>query len=149
MLLLVIGCETAPQGTIVPDEFIETLVFEPLGHGFMANVADTTEVLFRDVETWNEFAQRLKPIGKLKDVDFEQMMVVVAVVPATSGGYAVEFESVDVANDEMVATYALTTPGLDCMTIAALTQPFQAIAVRKTEGPIRFVRHSVREKCGM
>lgn len=148
LLFLSSGCETSQQGTVVPDEFFETLVFEPLGHGFMASVPDTTEVLLRDSVAWSEFSEKLLPIGRFKDVDFDQMMVVVAVVPATSGGYTIEFESVDVMADELVATYTLTSPGLDCMTIAALTQPFQAIAVRKADGPIRFVRHTIRENCG-
>ncbi|NNE33597.1 MAG: protease complex subunit PrcB family protein [Rhodothermales bacterium] len=151
VLLIVIatGCQQPGSGTVVPDEFFETLVFEPLGQGFSAQVPDTVEAVFLDEDSWNEFAERLNPIGTLRDPDFEQMMVIVAVVPANSGGYGIAFDSVDLIDGEIVATYTISRPGLDCVTISALTQPFQAISVPRSEDRVTFQRKSVRESCSV
>jgi hypothetical protein len=136
-----------PTGTLPPDLQIESLYFETLGRGSSAQVADTTELVFSTQEEWSGFAGRLRPMATFKDTDFEQTMVLVAAVPASSGGYTLEFESVEKIGDEIVAAYVLSEPGFDCVAIMALTQPFHVIAVKRTEGRVRFVRRSVAETC--
>jgi hypothetical protein len=143
------GCETSQSGTAIPTEFSETFIFELIGHGYRAAVLDTSEVVFRDQASWLRFAAKLNPTGNLKETDFENMMIIAVVIPAPSGGYTVAFDSVDREDGEVIVSYTLSTPGLDCMTIAALTQPFAAIAVQRIDGPVRFERTTVRESCSM
>jgi hypothetical protein len=138
-LSLPLGC--GPTGTLPPAQALESLYFEPIGQGFYASLADTTEVVFRDPEEWQQFSTALRPRKDFVASDFEQTMVLLALVPVPTGGHSVAFESVDKMGDEIVATYTLTKPGADCMTIASLTQPFEAIAVRKAAGRVRFVRN--------
>ncbi len=144
-----VGCQTSESGTVLQDEYFETFVFETVAQGYRATITDTTETDFRDADEWNQFATNLTPIGKMQEVDFETMMVVVAVIPATSGGYSIAFDSVDLIDEELVATYTISTPGLDCMIIAALTQPFQAISVRKMDGDVVFKHSTIRDSCSL
>ena len=143
--LFLAACQ--PSGTLPPDVPIESLYFESLGRGYSAQVTDTTEMTFRTPEEWGSFADRLHPMVAFRAADFEQTMVLVAAVPATTGGYTVEFESVEQIGDEIVAAYLVTEPGYDCVAIMALTQPFHVVAVRKTVGPIRFVARRKTETC--
>lgn len=141
------GC--GPSGTVpdAEDEMVESLYVEPLGLGFSAAIEDTTGLVFRTEEAWAEFRDRLQPRGPFKVSDFEQMMILVAAVPAPTGGYTVEFESVEIIGDEIVASYVVSAPGYDCVAISALTQPFQVVAVRKVEGNVRFVHRTETESC--
>ena len=138
------GCR--PEGTVL-DQEIESFYFEPVGSGFAASVADTTELVFRDRESWTDFRQRLAPLRDFPDVDFEQMMVIVAAVPAPTGGYFLEFEGFERIDGQLTASYVVTQPGADCVAITALTQPFQAIAARRVDGPVAFTSRTATERC--
>ncbi len=138
------GCQSDET---VPDLTVEALYFEPIGTGYRAQVSDTTELVFRTREEWESFLPVLEPMAAFADSDFEQTMIVVAVVPAFSGGYTVEFEAIEEIGEEVVATYGVGEPGFDCVAISALTQPFQVVAVRRSDKPVRFVRHSRPETC--
>ncbi len=142
-----LGC--GPSGTVpdAEDEMVESLYIEPLGLGVSAAIQDTTALVFRTAEDWEGFRDNLRPRGPFKESDFEQTMILVAAVPAPTGGYTVEFESVEIIGDEIVASYVVSAPGYDCVAISALTQPFQVVAVRQVEGNVRFVHRTETESC--
>lgn len=144
LLTFLVGCR---QDETIPDLDVESLYFEAIGMGYAAEVPDTTTVILHTESDWAEFRKLLHPRRPFKEADFEQTMVLVAAVPVSTGGYTVEFESVERIGGEVIASYLLTQPGYDCMAIMALTQPFEAIAVRRTDGPVRFVRRSKTESC--
>ena len=125
----------------------EALYFEPIGSGQSGSIPDTMEVVVRDSSEWQALAGKLRPREPFKPVDFTQFMVLLSALRQTSGGYRVEFQSVDADGREIVASYVVYSPGADCMTISALTLPFQAVAVRKTAGDVEFRRSVVRESC--
>ncbi|MDX1428971.1 MAG: protease complex subunit PrcB family protein [Rhodothermales bacterium] len=144
-----IGC--SPRTTSQPDSDLppEALYFETVGFGQTGAIADTTEAVFYDEASWRDAASQLRPREALGTVDFSQYMVILAALSQPTGGYRVEFNSVERQQEEIVASYTVYAPGGDCMTIAALTLPFQAVAVRRADGEVTFQRSVERESCSV
>ena len=144
---LVGGVQGCQKTATVPEKYFDTLVFEVVASGSRAAITDTTEAVFTESGPWNDFLRQVTPIGRSEQPDFDQMMVAAVLIPANSGGYRVSFDSVDLIDGEIVISYTFFTPGIDCLAITAMTQPFQAIKFPRTEGSVRFVRHTRRESC--
>ena len=105
------------------------------------------EAVFRTPEDWLTVAESLVPLEPFPDFDTTQVMVLLAAVPVPSGGYQVQFESVEATDEELIATYELSVPGHDCMTITALSLAFQAVTVPRSDLPVRFVRDERYYSC--
>ena len=144
-MLLVSGCGDDEASTPPPAE-PEPLYFEPIGSGQRTHLTDTLALgrTFRDAEAWAAFSDSLQPLAPFAPVDFTQAMVLVAAAPQETGGYSIEFTSVELADSLIVATYVLNAPGTDCLTALGRSVPFAAVMVRRVEGPVRFV--PVREE---
>lgn len=147
VLLLATALTGCLQSGTVPDVDVESVYFETIGSGVSAAITDTTEVVIRTAEAWAELRDRLRPRAAFAENDFEQTMILIAAIPASTGGVIVEFDTIEIIGGETVATYTITEPGYDCVAIMALTQPFHVIAARRVDGPVRFVRRSTTELC--
>ncbi len=148
LLGFLFGCDPDGSSVTVPDD-VETLVFEPVAIGQNAAVTDTTVVIFRDSLSWAAEAGRFPSIEDYKPVDFDQSMIVVVGLPRSTGGYSIEVESVDKIGDEIMVSFIVNEPGSDCLAVAALTYPFQAVAVRKADGRVGFSGRTVRYNCSV
>ena len=131
---LVAGCQ---QPEIIDEvetgDFAEVLPFETLGIGQRASHTERVERLVRTAEEWEAASSTLMPFEAFEDVDFEQVMLAVVVVPVESGGWTIEVESVERAEGAIEIAYVLGEPGVDCITPTALATPFQVIRIRKLE----------------
>ena len=143
---LIAGC-ASPPGEDETDEVITALVIENLGRGHSGSLSDTTEAVFRTPAEWMPVAERLSPLEPFPEFDTTQVMVLMAAIPTPSGGYQVQFESVEATEDELVATYELSVPGHDCLTITALSLAFQAVTIPRSDLPVRFVRDERYYSC--
>lgn len=123
------------------------LYFEPIGQGLRANLSDTTEVVFRDRASWLPISDSLRPPAPFDSVDFDQAIILVAALPQTTSGYALEFTSVEERDSVVVADYLVSAPSDDCLTGYAEVVPFQVILVRRTELPVEFVRSVEEYRC--
>ncbi len=137
---LLAGCVSETGNPLPPPPEPEPLYFETLGRGISASLSDTTQIVIRDATEWAGFSPLLHTRLPMKKVDFSQVIVLLAAVPAPSSGYAVTFESVELSADSILARYVLMQPGEDCMTANAQTVPFEAVIVRRAEGPVHFER---------
>ena len=141
------GCtqpeDTPPQAEEVP----ESLYFEVVGIGQAGNLSDTTEVVFRTPDEWAPIRDSLTSVEPFRSVDFSQTMIFLAALPQVSGGYRVQFESVEKSGDDILASYVVFAPDTDCLTLMALTLPYQVIAVRRAEGTVTFRRRVEMESC--
>jgi hypothetical protein len=147
LILTLGGCSERGAYQMHPDDDIEALVFEPIGRGNYAAVEDTARLVFRSEAEWTAFRDRLRPIRDFGPVDFNQMMVVVAAVPTTEGGHSVEFESFEVDRRGVLASYVIQEPGEDCMTATVISQPFQAVKVRRHDADVRFEHRVETYRC--
>ncbi len=147
MLMLVVGgCQ---QAEIEITDDSEPLYFETIGWGHFGTIRDTTEVIIRTSDEWIRVSANYRPIEDFKAVDFSQVMVALIALPAEYGGYSIDVESVESAERIVTVAYLVSEPGPDCITPTALTLPFQAILIRKTDGSVKFVRRTESFKCGI
>lgn len=146
LLLLLTGCGDPPPPP--PEEpASEVLYFEPIGFGMRAQFSDTTEVVIRDSTAWAAYQDSLTSTGTFQPVDFSQAIVLLAAVPAPTGGYTIEFDTVELVGDSLLAHYVVNVPGPDCITAMGLTTPFQVVLARRTDAPVRFVRRAEEYSC--
>ena len=145
-LLAIMGCNEPPVEQ--PDESMP-LYFETIGRGQYGEVRDTVEVISITSEQWADVSATVRPLAAFEPVDFDQSMVALIALPAESGGYTIEVESVESLDGQLTISYLVSEPGADCITPTALALPFQAVSIQKTAGEIRFERRTERYKCGM
>lgn len=125
------------------------LYFEPIGQGQQSTLRDTTEAVVRTAAAWDTLQQDLRPLAPFDSLDFTQVMVVLAALPVESGGYSIQFETVEHFPDSIVARYVVTVPDDDCITTQALATPFQAVLVRRADGDVHFERRIETFSCAM
>lgn len=140
------GCQVQSHLGEAPDE---VLYFESIGFGQTGSVRDTLEVMLRDENSYRDALEMVTPLGELPDVDFSQTMVGLIAIPTNSGGYTVEVKSVEKTGEEITVSYLFSMPGEDCMTVQALSLPFQIVIIRWAEGNVTFVRDTERYSCAI
>lgn len=144
LLTMIPGCggveaETEPQS--------EVLYFEPIGYGQSGSLRDTTEILIRTTDDWDVYRDSLNPIAPFKSVDFSQGVILLAALPQTTSGHIIEFITVEERDSVTIAEYVVNLPAEDCLTATAEAVPFQAVMVRRTDLPVRFVRETEEYRC--
>ncbi|NND73005.1 MAG: hypothetical protein HKN43_15635 [Rhodothermales bacterium] len=144
--LLASAC-SPKQSTDDTDDVMTALVIENLGRGHSGSLTDTTEAVYRTPAQWRPVAETLSPLEPFPEFDTTQYMVLLAAIPTPSGGFQVQFESVEATEEELIATYELSVPGHDCLTITALSVAFQAVAVPRYDLPVRFEREERYYSC--
>ena len=144
---LLVAMSACSRPYVEIEEPTESLVFETIGVGQRGFVADTLETVVNDSLVWSEMSGNLSPLEPFKPVDFSQAMVGLIAMRVESGGYAIEVESVEFVEGEIVVSYVLYEPGSDCIALMADALAFQAVTIRRTEGDVRFVRRNESYKC--
>jgi hypothetical protein len=147
LAILLAGCQGSPDGDASVDLGVESLYFEPVGMGQAGALSDTTEVVLRSPEQWSAIRDSLRAPEPFRPVDFSQTMLMVAALPQRSGGFRIQFESVEKEGDDIVASYAVYAPAADCITVMGRSLPFQVVAVRVAPGDVTFRRRTVLESC--
>jgi len=147
MMWFVVGACQQAEVEVTGDT--EPLYFETIGWGHSGIVRDTTEVIIRTSDEWDRISSNYRPLEDFEAIDFSQVMVALIALPAESGGYSIEVESVESVEGIVTVSYLVSEPGTDCITPTALTLPFQAVLIRKAGGIVEFVRRTESFKCGM
>lgn len=140
------GCGLRSTGIPEPDPG-ELFVFDPLALGQAGAFTSPVERVLRDEAAWRAAQDSLRLNLPPAAVDFEQSMVLLLALPQESGGYSIEVLSVESLADTLVVEYELAVPASDCITIAGRSLPFQAVAVRRSDSPVRFVRSEITRRC--
>ena len=153
MAVLLIGVLFGATGCAQVDEEegeqSDPLYFETVGRGHTGTVQDTLEFIVRDADTWRAVQEDLRPLAEFEEVEFTQALIALIALPAESGGYTIEVESVESLNNVITVSYLVSEPGPDCITPEAEALPFLAVMIRKFEGEAEFVRRTERYKCGL
>jgi len=144
---VLVGLSACSRAHVEIDDATEPLVFETIGLGQKGFVADTLETVIRDSVLWAEMGKNLSPIAPFRTVDFSQEMVGLIAMRVESGGYAVDVETVEIVDDEIVVSYVVSEPDTDCITMMADALAFQAVTIRRADGDVRFERRNERYKC--
>ena|SRR3989344_823218 len=82
------------------------------------------------------------------DVNFEDKTVIAVVMgQKPSGGYSVSLKQLEVGKDTIQFMVEEVIPGRNCIVTEAITNPYQIIAIDKTEKEIKFVGNTVINEC--
>jgi hypothetical protein len=97
---------------------------------------------------WSTLTSRQSQAPARPSVDFSrERLVVVSMGERPSGGYAIEVDGVFLSGGTLYVSVQEVSPGSDCMTTAALTQPVAAVAVPAGREPVKFVERTKVQSC--
>ena len=116
---------------------------EPYALTFSSGMTDSARIVVRDAETWRQVWSRIwrnhSPGHALPAIDFSREMVVVAALSGRpTGGYNILVESAYQRADHVEVVIRKTSPGRNCGTTQALTEPVDAARIPATTQPVRF-----------
>lgn len=124
----------------------EAVAFAPLGRGAQALVG-TTERAILDADTWDAFADSLRPLFPFDSVSFDREMVLVAALQVPHGGYDLRFELVEQTGDTLRAAYRVYVPGEDCRSTVGPGAVFHAVRLGRSGAIVEFARESEAIDC--
>ena len=144
--LLVAGCGSQPEMD-TDIEVTEAVYFEVIGQGTSSSFTDTTQVVIKDLDSWNNYEANMKPVIPFPEIDFSQLMVIAIAVPVPITGVSVQVQSVERIGDDVVIDYQMGYPGDDCRPIDQQAIPYQVIMLPKTEANYRFSSTTEKYDC--
>jgi hypothetical protein len=100
-----------------------------IGRWISSGIKGSRRLVIRDPATWSRFWSELGA-GVRPQVDFgRDLVIAVAAGERSSGGHDIEVKRVTRSGGELTIEVLRTSPGKDCMTTAALTQPVDVVVV--------------------
>lgn len=126
---------------------------DSIAFALYSGVHTPENVVVRDAAAWSALWQSIHatidPKPPLPDVDFGQEMIVAAALGTrNTGGYNVLLTQANEDSDGVEIQVLETSPGADCFTTQALTQPIDLGRIARHTGPVRFVVTQQIMRCG-
>jgi hypothetical protein len=144
LLVLFLGCGTgSPRedlfGPAIPaaDIVAETL---------FSGIEDPVRAVIRTEAEWQPFREALgqNAARPIRNVDFSREMIIVAGMGTQrQGGRSITFGGIQRVINEIIAEVHTLFPDSNCETPEITTTPLSAVAVRRSDVPVRFVEESV------
>ena len=101
-----------------------------MGQWTHTGISEARRLVIRDANAWAEFWSELG-VGDRPAVDFSQDLVIaVAAGQRPTGGHEIAVTQVTQSNGELRVEVLETSPGPNCMTTSALTQPVDVVVVQ-------------------
>ncbi len=144
------GSPTPLAGTPIP---LTRFGADSFAFAFYTGLRIPANLVVRDAGAWAQLWQNVHalvtPVPPLPAVDFTQEMIVASALGTrNSGGYNVLLGEA-VENESGVQVQVVeTSPGDDCVTSAALTQPVDLATMPFRAGPVEFVVTKQVKRCG-
>jgi len=129
------ACAHPPSAPAPPLPLAE-LAQSPLG-----SVTAPGREVVRDAAAWSRLWARMARDGSAPPaVDFERQIVLVAFMgERRTGGHAILIRAAELEDGALVVTVRETVPPPGAITTQMLTAPFHAVAVARTDLPVRWV----------
>jgi PrcB C-terminal len=100
-----------------------------IGQWTRTGVTESRRLVIRDANAWSQFWSELG-VGEQPAVDFTQNLVIaVASGQHASGGFEIAVQRVSQSNGELTIEVQETSPGPNCITTTALSQPVDVVTV--------------------
>lgn len=120
---------TPPDGSGEPDPDAQAVGVRRLGRWNHSRIESPERQVLRDAAGLAELRSQLGG-AELPPVDFARELVVVAAAgQKPSGGHTISVGRVTLNDGELLVEVVETTPGPDCVTTQALTQPVDVVAL--------------------
>jgi hypothetical protein len=111
------------------DKAATELEIRRIGRWISSGIKGARQLVIRDSVTWSQFWSELGA-GVRPQVDFgRDLVIAVASGERSSGGHDIEVQRVTRSGGDLRIEVLRTSPGKDCMTTAALTQPVDVVLV--------------------
>jgi PrcB C-terminal len=142
---------TGAPGASVP---IVRLRADPYAFTFVSGLDKPAQLVVRDAVTWQAIWSQINSpysaLLPLPAVDFSrEMIVVVALGSRSTGGYNILITGAsEAAGGGTVFTINSDSPGSQCATTQAFTQPVDIARVPLRSGVDRFIEHERVRDCG-
>ncbi len=141
------GCGGSQPDLDTDIEETEAIYFDYIGQGASSTFADTTQIVIKDQEMWDSYQQYMETVLPFREIDFSQLMVVLVAVPVPIRGVAIQIQSVELVQGELVVNYAMGYPGDDCRGNDQPSTPFQAVVLRQIDASAQFERTVEKLPC--
>jgi hypothetical protein len=120
---------------------------------FNSGIEQSEQLVIRDAAAFRDLWQRIyafrSPVPPLPDVAFDQEMVVGAAMGVRStGGYNILVTKAAEDTTGVQVEVVETSPGSDCGTTQALTQPVDLARIPRRDGAVRFIVTKHVRLCG-
>jgi PrcB C-terminal len=100
-----------------------------IGQWTHTGVAESRRLVIRDANAWSQFWSELG-VGERPAVDFTQNLVIAAASGQhATGGFEIAVQRVGETNGELTIEVVETSPGPNCITATALSQPVDVVTV--------------------
>ena len=111
-------------------------------------------VVIRDrdawLELWKQLSSQQSPPPPLPEIDFSrEMLIVVAMGQRNTGGFGIIVDGVYKRYKKLEVVVKSISPGNNCMTTQALTQPVDIVRVQKSDYSVVFRETDVTNDCGL
>lgn len=107
------------------------------GHELRKNYIITDAATWKDI--WAETLSDHPQMPEVPGVDFStEMVLAVYMGRKTSGGYSTTIERVVETDDKLEVFVKETRPGRGMMTTMALTNPYHAVKIQKSDKKVEF-----------
>jgi len=121
--------DTTSQQGYAPYGNAQAVQIRRIGQWTHTGINEKRRLVIRDANGWSAFWSELG-VGDRPAVDFTRDLVVaVAAGQQSSGGYEVAIDRVTQNNAELIIEVVETSPGPNCMTTSALTQPVDVVVI--------------------
>jgi hypothetical protein len=114
----------------------------PLAAEIYSGVREARREVLRDADSWQKLWDQTQNARRIAPpVDFERQMVLfVALGERRTGGYAIEIVRAEVVEGTLVVHVKETAPKPGAIATMALTAPLHAVAVPRSELPVRWFK---------
>lgn len=156
VLLMVAGCDALVTDSFPGSAFFEDaeeVPFSEVKKDHYANLEVEAqnrvirqEEVFR--EMWNKLNADHSPVPEVPEIDFEERMVLLAVMGQRStGGYDLRIEKVAAADGELGVHLVKIEAGDNCITTQALTNTMHIVTVPASSAEVTFYEDKTIKEC--
>ena len=140
-VLLFTGCKSGGLTQIEPQQ--GTVTYEILEQGSHSNINEKKNIIIYDQmelnEVYNILNRTIVPKKEIPGIDFSENMVVISCLgEKTTGGYAIEIDSIAVTNKNLIVHLKEIRPKPGEMVTTVLTSPYVIYTFKKEEKKILF-----------
>ena len=102
------------------------------------------------LKIWEQLSSQQQPSPPLPEIDFSrEMLIVVAMGQRNTGGFSIIVDGVYERDKKLEVVVKSTSPGQNCGTFQALTQPVDIIRLQKSDHSVVFRETDVTNDCGL
>jgi hypothetical protein len=118
-----------PQGYAAYANTGADLELRRIGQWTHTGISESRRLVIRDANAWSQFWSELG-VGERPAVDFTQNLVIaIASGQHATGGFDIAVQRVSQSDGALTIEVRETTPGPNCITAAALSQPVDVVTV--------------------